>query len=98
MLSTDIKQESMVKKITNTVDILREEYPIYKKSLDYSETLLDLVDAFQRNLSFEEFNAMSDEKLKKHCRDMMAVRLLGNIGDSFTPEEMIIFEDAIKRK
>ncbi|MGI0479310.1 hypothetical protein ACN4EE_00820 [Geminocystis sp. CENA526] len=85
MLSTDIKQESMMKKIENIVAILREEYPIYKENLDYSETLLDLVNAFQRNFSFEEFNVMSDEKLKKLCREMMAVRLLLNVGNYFTP-------------
>jgi len=56
------------------------------------------VDAFQRNLSFEEFNAMSDHKLKEHSIGIMAIRLLAKIGDEFSPEQMAIFEDAIKRK
>ncbi|MFM6532504.1 MAG: hypothetical protein ACKPIB_30175, partial [Dolichospermum sp.] len=98
MLSTDMKQESMVKRIENIVSILMEERPIFKEALDYAKTVQDLVDAFQRNLSFEEFNAMSDDQLKKHSRGIMSIELLGKIGDSFTPEQMAIFEGAIKRK
>jgi hypothetical protein len=98
MLATEKKQESMVKRIEQVVSVIMEERPIYKEDLDYAETVQDLVDAFQRNLSFEEFNAMSDDEIKKHSSSIMAIRLLGTIGDSFTPEQLAIFEDVIKRK
>ncbi|MGI0479309.1 hypothetical protein ACN4EE_00815 [Geminocystis sp. CENA526] len=98
MLSTDIKQESMVKKIENIVTILRSERPIFKKYLDYEKIVQGLVTVFQENLSFEEFNNVSEESLKNRCSKMMSVELLATIGDDFTPEEMAIFEDAIKRK
>ncbi len=85
MLSTDIRQESMVKRIEQVVSVIMEERPIFKEDLDYAETVQDLVDAFQRNLSFEEFNATSDDELKKHSTEIMAIELLGKIGEAFTP-------------
>jgi hypothetical protein len=98
MLLTDNKQQSMVKRIEHIVSILMEERPLFKEDLDYREMVQDLLDSFQRNLSFEEFNAMSDNELKKHSSGIMAIELLGKIGEAFTPEQMAIFEDAIKRK
>ena len=41
---------------------------------------------------------MSDEHLKNRCDRIMSIDLLAKIGEDFTPEELAIFEDAIKRK
>jgi hypothetical protein len=98
MLLTDIKQESMVKRIENVVSILMEEDPLFKEDLNYSEIVQDLVKIFEDNFSFDEFNNISEESLKNRCSGIMAVELLATIGRDFTPEQMAIFEDAIKRK
>ena len=98
MLSTETRQESMIKRIENIVSILMEERPLFKEDLDYTEIVQDLVKRLQKNLSFEEFNAMPDEELKEYSSGIMAIELLGTIGQGFTPEQMAIFEDAIKRK
>ncbi len=98
MLSTDIRQESMIKRIENIVSILMEEDPLFKEDLNYSEMVQDLVKRCQNNLSFEEFNAMSNDELKEYSSSIMAIELLGKIGESFTPDQMAIFDDAVKRK
>ena len=98
MLSTDIKQESMIKRIEEVVSILMEERPLFKEDLDYLEMVQHLVEIFEKNLSFEEFNTMSDSSLKKRCSGIMSIRLLGKIGEDFTSEQMAIFDEAIKRK
>jgi hypothetical protein len=98
MLSTETRQESMIKRIENIVSILMEERPIFKEDLDYTEIVQDLAKRLQKNLSFEDFNAMPDEELKEYSSGIMAIELLGKIGEAFTPEQMAIFEDAIKRK
>ncbi len=41
---------------------------------------------------------MSETNLKKRCSRIMAIELLGKISEDFTPEQMAIFEEAIKRK
>ena len=75
-----------------------EENPIFKEDLDYGAIVNDLVGIFRKTLSFDEFNHISDASLKKRCDGIMAVRILAKIGEDFTPEQMTIFEDAIKRK
>ncbi len=98
MLSTDIRQESMVKRIEQIVSVIMEERPIYKEDIDYSEMVTHLAEVFKKALSFEEFNNISDESLKNRCSSIMSLQLLATIGDDFTPEQMAIFDEAIKRK
>ena len=98
MLSIDVRQESMTKRIEQVVSTLMEEEPLFKEDLNYSEVVQHLVKLFQKNLPFEEFNTMPDSELKNHCRGIMSIEVLSKIGEDFTPEQMAIFEEAIKRK
>lgn len=98
MLSTDVRQELMIKRIKRVVSILMGEEPLFKEDLNYSEIVNHLVKLFEKNLSFEEFNTMPDEELKEHCSGIMSIEILSKIGEDFTPEQMAIFDEAIKRK
>ncbi len=40
---------------------------------------------------------MIDSELKDHCNGIMSVEVLPKIGDDFTPEQMAIFDEVIKR-
>jgi hypothetical protein len=98
MLSTDTRQESMLKRIEEIVAIIMEERPLFKEDLNYSEIVKHLLELFVENLSFEEFSKMSEQSLKNRCSGIMSIKLLGKIGEGFTPEQMTIFDEAIKRK
>lgn len=98
MLLTDIRRESMVKRIEDIVSILMEENPLFKEDLNSSEMIKLLVNLAQANLTVEDFNSMSDTELKERCEGVMSIEILSKIGEHFTPEQMEIFEDAIKRK
>ncbi len=98
MLSTNVKEESMVKRIEHIVSVIMEERPIFKEDLDYSEMVNLLVNLAQENLTIEDFNSMPDTELKEHCSFVMATEGLSKIGQDFTPEQMAIFDEAIKRK
>jgi hypothetical protein len=98
MLSIDVRQESMMKRIEQVVSTLMEEEPLFKEDLNYSQIVQHLVKLFQKNLPFEEFNIMPESELKNHCRGIMSIEVLSKIGEDFTPEQMAIFEEAIKRK
>ncbi len=98
MLSTDIRPESMLKRIEEVVSVLMEERPFFKEDLNYSEIVKHLAQLFQKNLPVEEFNTMLDPELKEHCSFIMATEILTKIGADFTPEQMDIFDEAIKRK
>jgi len=98
MLATENKQKSILKRIEQVVSVIMEENPLFKEDLNYSEMVKLLVNLAQENLTFEDFNSMPDTELKKHCDGVMAIEILSKIGRDFTPEQMVIFEDAIKRK
>ena len=51
MLSTDMKQESIIKRIENVVAILMEERPLFKEDLNYTKMVQDLVKVFKENFS-----------------------------------------------
>ncbi|MBE9142977.1 hypothetical protein [Planktothrix mougeotii] len=98
MLSTDMMKESMMKRIEKVVSSLMEERPLFKEDLNYSEIVQNLVKIFEENLSLEEINTMSDQSLKNRCSGIMSLKVLAKIGEDFTPEQMAIFDEAIKRK
>ena len=98
MLSTEIKQDAMMKRIEDVVSILMDERPLFKEDLDYGKTVTHLVEVFKKALSIDEFNNISEESLKNRCSGIMSLHLLAKIGEDFTPEQMAIFDDAIKRK
>ena len=98
MLSTDVRQKSMIKRVEQVVSILMEDRPFFKEELNYSEIVKHLVELFEKNLPFEEFNTMSEAELKEHCSLIMSTEILSKIGGDFTPEQMAIFDEAIKRK
>ncbi|MBD2481828.1 hypothetical protein [Planktothrix sp. FACHB-1365] len=98
MLSTDMMKQSMIIRIEKVVSILMEERPLFKEELNYSEIVKHLVKLFEENLSFEEFSTMPDTELKEHCSGIMSLQILAKIGEDFTPEQMAIFDEAIKRK
>ena len=66
--------------------------------MDYSEIVKLLVNIVRENLTNEQFNNISNEKLKENCNFVMATEILSKIGEDFTPEQMAIFDEAIKRK
>ncbi len=98
MLSTDLQRESMIKRIKKVVSSLMEESPLFREDLNHSEIVEHLTNLFNKNLPFEEFNTMSDEELKHHCSGIMSIEILSKVGEDFTPEQMRIFDEAIKRK
>lgn len=98
MLLTDVKQEAIVKRIEKVVSILMAERPLFREELDYSEMVQQLAKLFQNNLPFEEFNAMSDEQLKKHCSVIMVTEAVAGTLNELTHEEIAIFDQVIKRK
>ncbi len=98
MLSTDLQRESIIKRIEPVITILMEEQSLFKEELNYSEMVQHLSKLFAENLSFEEFIAISDESLKKRCSGIMSTELIAGMLNDLTPEEMAIFDEAIKRK
>ena len=98
MLSTDLQRESIVKRIESVVSLLIEESTLFKEELNYEEIVKYLIDIAKENLTYEQFNDISDNELKEICSFIMTTEILSKIGQEFTPEQIAIFDKAIKRK
>ncbi|NER23956.1 MAG: hypothetical protein F6J86_47130 [Symploca sp. SIO1B1] len=98
MLSNDITQKSLIQRIEQVVTILMEERPLFKEELNYSEMVHHLAKLFQQNLPIEEFNTMSEQELKGHCSTIMVTEAVAGTLNELSPEQLAIFDDAIKRK
>jgi hypothetical protein len=98
MLSTEIQQESMIKRIEKVVAILMEERPLFKEELNPREMVKHLCNIVQNNLTKEQFNNLSDEKLKENCSFVMSTEIMSGMLDNLTPEQVAIFDEAVKRK
>ena len=98
MLSTNVQRESIIKRIEKVVSSLMEERPLFKEDLNYEKIVQHLANIFIKNLTFEKFMMISDEDLKKRCSGIMSIEVLSKIGEELTPEEMEIFDEAVKRK
>ena len=98
MLSTDVEQELIIKRIEQVVSLLMEERPFFKEELDYSKIVQQLAKLFKKNLPLEEFKTMSDQELKSNCSIIMVTEAVAGTLNELTPEQMTIFDQAIKRK
>jgi hypothetical protein len=98
MLSTELQKESMINRIEKIVAILMEERPLFKEELDAEKMIQHLCNIFQKNLSIGEFNLMEDQDLKNRCSGILSVEMLSGLLDDLTPEQIAIFDEAVKRK
>jgi hypothetical protein len=98
MLLTNSQKDLITQRIESVVLIIMNERPLLKEELDYDEIVHHLTQLFEENLPFEEFKEVSEEDLKERCHGIIAVELLGKIGDDLTPEQLKIFDEAVKRK
>ncbi|NEP09994.1 MAG: hypothetical protein F6K14_07185 [Symploca sp. SIO2C1] len=98
MLSNDVTQKSLIQRIEQVVAILMEERPLFQEDLDYTEMVNHLAKLFQKNLPVEEFNTMSEQELKKHCSAIMVTEAVAGTLNELSPEQLAIFDEAIKRK
>ncbi|WP_071189509.1 hypothetical protein [Trichormus sp. NMC-1] len=98
MLSTELQQESMLNRIEKIVTILMEERPLFKEELNPREIVEHLYHIVQQNLTKEQFNNLSDDKLKENCSFVMSTEIMSGMLDDLTPEQIAIFDEAVKRK
>ncbi|WP_413174820.1 hypothetical protein [Anabaena azotica] len=98
MLLIENQQESMKTRIEKIVNILMEERPLFKDELNAEEMVQHLCNTFHKNVSFEEFKSMEQEDLKNRCSGILSVQMLSGLLDDLTPEQIAIFDEAVKRK
>ena len=98
LISVKQKQETMLTRIERIVTDLMLSDQWLQENLNQSETVKDLCNIVQNNLTEEQFHNQSDEELREAFDRIMAAEIAGKMLDDLTPEQIAIFDEAIKRK
>lgn len=98
MLANTIDHDIRLTRIEKTVSILRSERPLFKEELNQAEMIEHLFKLYQKNLAIDEFNSMTDQELKENCSFILSTELMSGMLKELTPEQLAIFDEAIKRK
>lgn len=98
MVTTTVKNQTIKQRLEKTVTILMEERPLFKAELNFAQIVEDLYNVVMRNLTINQFQELSDQELKENCSFVMSTKLISGLLDDLTPEEIAIFDSAIKRK
>jgi hypothetical protein len=81
-------------RVEKSVDRLLKESEVFQEELNREQVIESLTDKMQR-FSPREFLMIDDEDLKGRIGRLIALDLLSKIGDSFTPEQKRIFNEAV---
>jgi hypothetical protein len=98
MLTNTIDREIMLKRIEKTVAILMEERPLFREELNQADMNEHLFKLYQKNLPIDEFNSMTDQELKENCSFILSTEMMSGMLKELTPDQLAIFDEAIKRK
>ncbi|HLO87318.1 MAG TPA: hypothetical protein VK203_20255 [Nostocaceae cyanobacterium] len=98
MLLTQLEQKHIVDRISKIVATLMAERPFFREELNESEMIEHLFNLVKNNLTVEDFNDTDDEELKEHCSFVMVTEAAAGMLNELTPEQIAIFDEAIKRK
>lgn len=82
-------------RIENIVDQLVEKNQCFQE-LDKTEMINRLIILSKRKYPVETFQSISEEDLRRRVGQVMAIEGLFHLLDGFTPEEKIIFNDAVQ--
>ena len=83
-------------KITEIVERLMDEQPLYEENLNRQEMIEVMKENFTP-INVPDLNEISEEELAKRIKRLLSLYLVSGMLSDFTPEEMKMFDEAVKR-
>ncbi|BAU11019.1 hypothetical protein LEP3755_15120 [Leptolyngbya sp. NIES-3755] len=93
--ATDLKQV-VEERITRIVDELREQYPDFQE-LDRTEQIREHTDGMLEIWQPQQVLDIPEDELVSIIRDIMVMESLAGLLNDLTPEQMKMFDEAVKR-
>jgi hypothetical protein len=91
-----INLEINEQKITEIVDNLINNNIHYQENLNRQEMIANVISNFTPQ-KVADFYSVSEEELTKRVKRVLSLHLVSGMLNDFTPEEMKIFDEAVKR-
>lgn len=83
-------------KLTKIVETLIDNNPIYQENLDRQEMILMINQNFNP-VAIPDLNSISEEELTKRIKSILSLNLVSGMLNDFTPEQMQLFDESVKR-
>lgn len=89
-------QQTNSQKLTQIVETLIDNNPLYQENLDRQEMIL-MINRDFNPVKIPDLNSISEEELTKRIKSILSLHLVSGMLNDFTPEEMQLFDQAVKR-
>jgi len=83
-------------KITEIVERLMDAQPLYEENLNRQEMIEVMKENFTP-INVPDLNEISEDELAKRIKSLLSLYLVSGMLSDFTPEEMRMFDEAVKR-
>ncbi|MBE9206858.1 hypothetical protein IQ244_10075 [Nostoc sp. LEGE 06077] len=93
---TLINYQSNFQKLPKIVTALIDNNPIYQENLNKQE-IIEVINRTFDPVSVPDINNISEEELTKRVKRILSLHLVSGMLNDFTPEQMKLFDEAIKR-
>jgi hypothetical protein len=84
------------KKLTQIVETLIDNNPIYQENLERQE-MIQMINQNFNPVAIPDLNSISEEELTKRIKRILSLHLVSGMLNDFTPEQMQLFDESVKR-
>jgi len=91
-----INHQLNFEKLPQIVTTLIENNPLYQENLD-REKMIELINNIFNPAEVPDINSISEEQLTKRIKRILSLNLVSGMLNDFTPEQMRIFAESVKR-
>ncbi|MBD2691466.1 hypothetical protein [Anabaena catenula] len=95
-MTQSINQQSNYQKFTPIVNKLIDNNPLYRENLNRQEMIENITRNFDP-VAVPDVNSISVEALTKRIKRILSLHLVSGMLNDFTPEQMQIFDESVKR-
>ena len=98
MNNTSLKEETAFKRISAIVKKMIANNSVYQERLTQDKMIQKIYELFTKPNSGDDVDTIAEDDLTERISKILAVEAISGLLDDFTPEEMAIFDEAVKRK
>ncbi|TAE52955.1 MAG: hypothetical protein EAZ87_24400 [Nostocales cyanobacterium] len=98
MSNTSIKQQATHQRISVIVENLIANNSIYQERLEQQKMIEKMYELFTQPNVGDDVETIDDDDLTERISKILALEAISGLLNDLTPEEMAIFDEAVKRK
>jgi len=98
MNNISLKEATNFKRISAIIKYLIANNSVYQERLEQDKMIQKMYELFTKPNSGDDVDTIAEDDLTERISKMLAVEAISGLLNDFTPEEMAIFDEAVKRK